>query len=129
MRRLLVSVIIGMAVGVAAGFIIGWGIAPVRYVDSPLNLLAEQPYQDEYAVMVAAAYAQTGDLEQAIERLRPLDHPNIPSWVQEVTERYISRGRSVADITDLVALAEALGRLTPAMEPYRIPATPSPGAD
>jgi hypothetical protein len=124
MRRLLLSVAVGTIIGVTAGFIIGWGIAPVRYVDSPLDQLDPQ-YKEEYTVMVAAAFRLDGDRELAIERLRPLGEPNIPQWVQEITERAISVSRRAAEITDLVALSEALGRLTDAMRPYRLAPTPA----
>ncbi|MBN1286701.1 MAG: hypothetical protein JXB47_14985 [Anaerolineae bacterium] len=127
MRRLVLSVAIGTLLGIVAGFVVGWGIAPVRYVDSPLGLLA-QPYKEEYTVMVASAYRLDGDLDLAIKRLAPLGLPITTDWVQQVTERYISRGKSVASITDLVALSEAMGRLTPAMEIYRIPPTPAASA-
>ncbi len=126
MQRLLFSIAVGMLLGVTAGFVTGWGFAPVRYVDSSLGLLA-QAYQDEYTVMVATAYRHEGDLERATERLAELGQENVADWVVEVTERYISRGRSIADVTNLVALSEAFGRLTVLMEPYRIPPTP-PGA-
>lgn len=126
MRRILVSVVVGAVIGVIAGFLIGWVIAPVQYVNSPLNLLARE-YKYEYTVLVAAAYQQDNDLNLAIARLRPLDIDNIPNWVQDVTERYISQGRNVSDITDLVALAEAFGRLTPSMEPYRLPSASETG--
>ncbi len=120
MRRILVSVTAGALIGVLAGFLIGWVIAPVQYVDSPLNLL-HRLYKEEYTVTVAAAFRHDRDLELARERLQPLGVENIPAWVQDVTERYISQRRSPNDITDLVALAEGFGRLTPLMEPYRLP--------
>ena len=126
MRRILVSVTVGAVIGVAAGFLIGWVIAPVQYVDSPLHLL-HRLYKEEYTVMVAAAFRHDGGLDLARERLQPLGVENIPAWVQDVTERYISQRRSPTDITDLVALSEAFGRLTPIMEPYRLP--PASGAE
>lgn len=126
MRRLLMSATVGVVIGVAAGFAIGWAIAPVQFVDSPLDLL-DREYKYEYAVMVATAFQRDRNLDLATERLRPLGIDNIPNWVQDVTERYISQGRKVADITDLVALAEAFGRLTPSMEPYRLRPLPGSG--
>jgi hypothetical protein len=123
MKRVLVSVAVGVVAGVAVALVIGWGIAPVQYVDSPLHLLA-QHYKDECTVMAAAAFQEDGDLNLAIERLWPLGVEDVANWVQDVTERYISQGRNVADIADLVALAEAFGKLTPSMEPYRLGPTP-----
>jgi hypothetical protein len=69
--------------------------------------------------MVAAGYLADGDLGGALERLRLLGVANIPAYVQEVTERYISNSQDVNDIRYLVALSEGVGRLTPIMQPYR----------
>jgi hypothetical protein len=100
------------------GVYIGWVQAPVEYVDSPLSRL-DQAHMDDYTVMIAAGYTADDDLQGAVDRLRALNITNVPAYVQTVTERYISQGRSVGDIQYLVSLAEAMGRLTPLMEAYR----------
>jgi len=121
MTRIALSLLIGLAAGIGLGLYIGWVQASVEYVDSPLYML-DQPHRDEYTVMIAYGYAADGDLTGAVERLRKLQVASVPDYVQALTERYISQGRSVADIRSLVALAEAMGRLTPLMEAYRAPA-------
>lgn len=121
MTRIVVSLLIGLAAGIGLGLYIGWVQAPVEYVDSPLSML-DQPHRDDYTVMIAYGYAVDGDLTGAVERLRRLQVASVPDYVQALTERYISQGRNVADIRRLVALAEAMGRLTPLMEAYRAPA-------
>ena len=68
--------------------------------------------------MVAEGYLVDGDALGAVERLRVLGMSNVPLYVQEVTETYISNSRDLNDIQKLVALAAGLGRLTPVMEPY-----------
>jgi len=118
MTRLFVSLLVGLIVGVGIGLYIGWVQAPVEYVDSPLALL-DQAHRDEYTVMIAYGFVSDGDLPGAVDRLRLLNVGNVPAYVQVITERYISQGRSVEDIRHLVALAEAMGRLTPLMEAYR----------
>ena len=119
MLRFLISLLVGLAVGLGIGFYIGWVQAPVEFVDSPLSYL-DTLHKDEFTVMVAAGYVADHDLNGAVERLRGLDVPSVPAYVETLTERYISQGRSVEDIRTLVALAEGLGRLTPLMEPYRM---------
>lgn len=123
MLRLLVSLLLGLVVGAGIGLYLGWVQFPVEFVNSPASSLSER-YKDEYTVMVAGGYLKDSDLGGAVERLRLLGIANIPLFVQEVAERYISNSRDVDDITYLVALSESLGRLTPIMQPYRQVAAP-----
>ncbi len=118
MLRFLLSLLIGLVAGVGIGLYLGWVQFPVEFVDSPASSLAPR-YQDDYTVMIAAGFAADGDLGGAVERLRVLGVGNIPAYVQEVAERYISNSRAIEDIRVLVGLAEGLGRLTPLMQPYR----------
>lgn len=118
MKRVLLSLVIGAAAGMALGLFLGWVQFPAQAVDSPASALAAR-YQDDFTVMVARAYVHDGDLTGAFDRLRPLGAANIPAFVQEVTERTISASGDVSDIQMLVALSAGLGRLTPIMEPYR----------
>lgn len=116
--RILLSLIIGLVIGIGVGLYIGWVQWPTEYVDSPLSYLGQE-HMDEYTVMIAYGYVGDGDLPGAVERLRALNVSSVPAYVQAVTERYISQGQNVEDIRHLVALAEAMGRLTPLMEAYR----------
>jgi len=123
MVRFLISLIVGVLVGIGLGFVVGWGLFPVEYSNSPASDLASS-YKDEYTVMVADGYRVDRDLTSALERLRILGLDNIPDHVQAVTERYISNSRDIEDIRSLVVLSESLGRLTPIMEPYRLVSVP-----
>lgn len=123
MRRFFLSLLLGIGLGVGGGVLLGWGPLAVVYVDGPASALAQQ-YRDEYTVMVAAGYRADNDALGAIERLRILGEENVPLYVQEVTERYISNSRDINDIYHLVALAEGLGRLTDIMIPFRQVTTP-----
>jgi hypothetical protein len=58
--------------------------------------------------------------------LQPLNKENIFDFIQDLTERFISQS-NIPAITPMVALAEAIGRLTPAMEIYRSTPVPAPG--
>lgn len=123
MLRVLISLLVGLLIGALVGLYFGWERFPAEFINSPASSLAEE-YKDEYIVMVAAGYLQDGDLGGAVDRIRILGVPNIPAYVQDVSERYITNSRDVNDITYLVALSESLGRLTPIMEPYRRVAVP-----
>lgn len=123
MRRFLLSLILGLGLGAGVGVLLGWGPFAVVYVNGPASALAQQ-YRDEYTVMVAAGYRADNDALSAIERLQILGEDNVPLYVQEVTERYISNSRDINDIYHLVALSEGLGRLTEIMMPFRQVTTP-----
>lgn len=118
MARVFLSTVIGVMVGIGLGLLFGWVIAPVEYTDSPMSALADR-YQEEYTLMIAAGYLVDRDASAAVERLSRLGVENVPAYVQELTERYITNSRNVEDIRLLVALSEGLGRLTPPMESFR----------
>lgn len=118
MQRWLLSLLFGLIAGVLAGLFIGWEVAPTEYINSPMTDLADR-YQQEYTVMVAEGYLLDGDAQGAVERLRVLGVVNVPLYVQEVTEVFITNSRDIDDTRKLVALSEGLGRLTPLMEPFR----------
>jgi hypothetical protein len=126
MVRFLLSVLIGLGVGVALGLYLGWEQFPVEYVDSRLSDLAPA-YQEAYTLMIAAGFMEDADPLAAVERLSRLGVDNVPQYVQTITERYISNSRPLDDIRLLVTLAEGLGRLTPIMEPFRLINLPAGG--
>ncbi len=130
MRRLITSLLIGCAVGLVVGLYLGWVQFPVETVEGPMRALANAD-KDRYTVMVAQAYELDGDTEEAIRRLQPLNTPNtnIPQYVRDVTERYISESGSgnEADIRHLVSLSRALGYFTAPMQGFVV-ATPTPRA-
>ena len=118
MRRLLRSLILGLAIGAILGLYLGWTQFPRESYRSDMSELA-QTYRDEYLVMIAAGYAADGDLPGALERLRPLRIDDVATYTQENTERIIkSAARNIRDIRNLVGLAQGLGRVTAAMAPF-----------
>lgn len=121
-KRYIGSLLVGVLIGVAVGLLVGWELFPVEYTNSSLSDL-DPDYQDEYTVMIGEGYLYDRDINGAIARLQPLEKENIFDYIQQLTERFISQS-NVPAITPMVALAEALGRLTPAMEIYR--STPVP---
>jgi hypothetical protein len=111
----------GALLGIGLGLIIGWLIWPVSYYNTDVYDLRAD-YQDEFVVMIGALYALEQDVGAAGQRLALLSPPNAPksaeAIVVEVAERYIARGADPIDIGHLVGLAEALGSVTPPMQPY-----------
>jgi len=127
MFRFLVSLFVGLVVGLGLGLYLGWVQFPARTVDSPASAL-DPLYKDDYTVMVAAGYANDHDLSGSLERMRLIGVSNIPEFVQQVTERYISNSQDVNEIRLLVALSAGLGRLTPIMQPYQQVSVPGSGS-
>jgi hypothetical protein len=120
---------VGSAIGLGIGLFLGWVQFPVITVDSQLRTLSSAD-RDRYAVMVAEAYALDGDPQAAIDRLRPLGAANIPAYVRDLTERYISDTGTgnQRDIRYLVQLSRALGYFTPPMQAFAVEtSTPAPG--
>ncbi len=118
MKRFFLSLLAGLVLGLAVGLFLGWVVIPIEYTNGPVTALRGQ-YIEDYTVMVAEGFATDSDTSGAFERLRLLQVENVPLHVQTVTESYITNSRDIEDIRVLVALSEALGRLTPIMEPYR----------
>lgn len=116
MVRVFLSTVIGVVVGIGIGLGLGWGF-PAEYSDSSLPELS-QNHQDTYTVMIAAGYVHDSDITGALERLQRLGVENVPAYVQDTAERYITSSRELGDIQLLVALSEGFGRLTPVMDTF-----------
>ncbi len=123
MVRFLVSLMIALVVGLGVGLYLGWVQFPAKYTDSSADRLAQR-FKDEYTVMIANGYLADSDLNGALERMRVLSVENVPAYIQDTTERFITNSRGVNEIRALVAFSSGLGRLTPIMEPYRILTVP-----
>jgi hypothetical protein len=124
-RAVLVLLLVGVAVGLGVGFLIGWGIWPVEYYDTdPVDLRAE--HKEEYVVLVSAAYALNGNLEQARDRLAKLEEEDIARVVADLAQQYLERGEDTTTTRNLVMLADALGSSTEAMLAYVATPTPVP---
>jgi hypothetical protein len=122
-RRYVGSLLIGVLIGLAVGVFLGWEQFPVEYTNSAMSALAPR-YQEDYTVMVAEGYLYDQDINAALTRLQPLGKENIFDYIQDLTERLISQSK-VSAIPPMVALSEAVGRLTPAMEIYRLTPVPT----
>lgn len=79
----------------------------------------EERLRDDLVLMIATVYTVDGDLPAAWRRLQQATGSDSVAWLQATIARFISNSRDLQEIRRLVALAEGLGRLTPAMEPFR----------
>ena len=115
--------LLGLALGLGLGVLVGWGIWPVEYYDTdPVDLKAE--HKEDYVVLVCAAYALNGDLDQAKARLAKLEEEDVAQVVADLAQEYLQRGEDQVVTRNLVMLADALGSSTEAMIAYV--ATPAP---
>lgn len=128
MKRFVIALAVGGIIGLILGVYLGWSLFPVQTINASIRSLSPAE-KDRYTVMVAEGYELDGNVAEAIRRLQVLGVPDVPSYVRDVTERFISVNGTgdAADIRHLVALAQALGELTPPMQafagPTAIPST------
>lgn len=126
MQRFIGSALITMILGVGIGLYLGWVQFPPDNQSHMCQL--DRVYKEQYTLMVARGFRVDGDRDTALRRLLILTASNsencmdedagyqidnVPAWVQEVTERYLSGGAELRDICDLAALSAAFGRQIP----------------
>lgn len=118
MIRFLLSLLIGLVLGALLGLYLGWVQFPVEFVNSHINQL-DPIYREAYTVMVANGFQADADALGAVERVRVLGVVNVPEYVFQQAERYISNSSDIRDIQALIALSEGLGRSSPLFDQYR----------
>lgn len=106
----------GFMVGLAMALAYGWLIDPRPLPITPAEL--HPTGQAYYITLIASAYLYDQDENRAKSRLATLRLPNLNETIVEVTETIIQQPGDIRDITALVALAQALGQLSPAMAVY-----------
>ncbi len=124
----LVFVVVGIAIGLGLGLLITWQLWPVEYYDTdPVDLRSE--HKDDYVVMIAAAYAQDGDLGMASLRLGELGLEDAKQSVLGLFQRYGEAGYA-EETRSLALLAYDLGVTDVSLLPYieQPTATPEPTA-
>lgn len=124
MQRALLTLLIGLGLGVLGGVLFGW-YAPIQPTSNGLDRL-HPDYKADYAVMVGAAYAVDGDWDLAQARLGRLAEPDLVGYIVRLTELYIYYGRNPDDIRNLARLAARFGYTTSPMLPYLPPTPTSP---
>ncbi|WP_448593923.1 hypothetical protein [Thermoflexus hugenholtzii] len=116
-RAILLIGLLGIGIGLVAGFLLGRHVWPVRYVDvAPADLRPE--WQAEYVRMVALAYMREQDPNLARARLALLGDP------VAVLRRQMASGSSPllspaarAAMAELLRALEGAGGQTPAGGP------------
>jgi hypothetical protein len=119
-----ILIISSLAIGLGLGVLLSRGIRLTGVLGADIADLGVA-YQEEYIVLVGAAYSVDHDLEKAEAQLAQLNAPNIQLWVANLAERYITEGADTADILALVELAQAMGVDSARMAAYRVEPTPA----
>lgn len=94
----------GMILGVILGLVYGWMISPVDFVDTPPAALRSD-YKDAYRIIVASAYAASGDLERAKARLQLLGDDDPAAVLVLKAQQAISEDAPFEDAQNLAKLA------------------------
>jgi hypothetical protein len=111
-RALAAPLFLGLVVGLVAGLVYGWVIQPARPAQAgPASLRAD--FQDEYAALIAAAYAATGDLPRARARLALLPGAADSDRIAAQAQAWVAAGRPESEAGALAGLAAALTQATP----------------
>ncbi len=116
MRRVLLAIVVGLALGVGGGLAAGWSfpINPVK--TDPVALSPE--WQSDWVLMTAQAYSLDGDLASARQRLALLGEGDPGARVAGRGEEAIAEQLPPAYIGALARLAAALGAHMPELDPY-----------
>jgi hypothetical protein len=109
-------ILLGLGLGVGLGLWLGWVVWPTEFTDATPVIL-QDAYRQDYLRMIAAAYAEDGDLETAETRLDSLGSNSSDHLFSLMLDTILANGDE-AEIRALVQLAAALGYTSPAMQPY-----------
>lgn len=121
--RIPLTILAGLGIGIGLGLLIGWVLWPTEFTDADPALL-QAPYRQDYAQMIADAYALDGDLPAARQRLNTLGEDSEAQLLAAITNRVLAGGDEAA-IRRMVQLAADLGLSSPAMAPF-LPEETSP---
>ena len=121
--RHLAIVAVGIVIGLVLGLLVTWQVWPVEYYDTD-SVDLRQEHKDDYVVMIAAAYAQDGDLDTAVVRLEWLGLEDDTQVVLVLFQRYDEAGY-IEETRSLARLAHGLGVTDVALLPYVEEPTPT----
>ena len=109
--------LVAIAIGIAVGLAYGWVINPVEYVDTTPDSLRED-YRADYVLMVAEAYAVEQDPALAARRLALLgDTPPVETVRQAmIYAAQVQPGYAEADLESMSRLDSALQTWDPLLD-------------
>lgn len=116
-------VALGLLLGTGLGLYLGWVVWPTEFTNANPAALQES-YRQDYALMIASAYAADGDLAAAEQRVDELGEDG-RSFYFSFTLDTILREHNQTETRQLARLAADLGFSSPAMTPYLTESEPT----
>ncbi len=116
MRRALLVIVVGLALGAGGGLAAGWSF-PINPVKTDPVALSPQ-WQSDWILMTAQAYSLDGDLASARQRLALLGEADLGARVAGRGEEAIAEQLPPTYVGALARLAAALGAHSPVLDPY-----------
>ena len=109
--------IVGLALGLAAGLLYTWVISPPEYYDTYPPLL-DKPYRTDWIQMTVLAFGAEGNWNRAQLRLQGLPEPEIRPIAAAVLDQAVATGRPFVTLQRIAKLAAFYGVDTPAVAIY-----------
>jgi len=97
-----------LVLGVGLGLVISWVFLPQTTTEALPSML-QSDYKDKYRALIAPAYASTGDLPRAKDRLSALNDENEVAAIESQAQRALAEGDSPESLEALAILAANLG--------------------
>lgn len=116
MRRTIIVITLGLAMGVGLGLTAGW-YWPVNTAKTTPAILSAD-WQADWVLMTAQAFSLDGDLDQARQRLELLGPGDPGQRVAQRGEQAIAESLPPTYIGALARLAAALGARPSSLAPY-----------
>ncbi|MEM9774796.1 MAG: hypothetical protein AAF902_09465, partial [Chloroflexota bacterium] len=115
MRRSFIISFLGLVLGLAVGFYLGWVVLPVELIDvAPADL--EPTLQDDHLQLIADAYAIEQDIDAAAARIGSLGREDWGPWLLQETVDQILLNPTDIQTVNMVQLARAFGLNSPAFD-------------
>ena len=107
MRRVPWDILLALLVGLGAGLLYAWMVAPRGATDTAPAILRAD-FKDQYRSAIAAAFAATGNLPRAEARLALLGDANPVEALNAQAQQMLASGESFQQADQVAALAVAL---------------------
>ncbi|MDF1512200.1 MAG: hypothetical protein P1S60_00165 [Anaerolineae bacterium] len=115
--KLLPVFIVGLVLGLAAGLVFTWVIAPVEYINTFPSFLAAS-YRQDWIRMTALAYGLEGNLDRTHLRLQGLPEEDIHFVLLQTLEQAVTSSSDLESLRPIAELAAMYGVDSPIVKVY-----------